>query len=71
MIKKEIDLLTLENNALQQKIDDNTKFFDSDILQLTQVLNEKKIKLNKINKKIVEKEVNIEEMQANIVNINK
>jgi hypothetical protein len=71
VIKKEIDLLTLENNALQQKIDDNTKFFDSDILQLTQVLNEKKIKLNKINKKIVEKEVNIEEMQANIVNINK
>jgi hypothetical protein len=61
----------LDNNALEEKVDANTKNYNEDIIHLTQVLNEKKAKLNKITKKIVEKEVNIEEMQTNIVNINK
>jgi hypothetical protein len=59
-----------DNEGLQNKIILLTKQYQEDLAQLSQVLFKKEEKLEKIQKKIREKEINVEEMEKDIANFN-
>lgn len=61
-VQKELDRARAENEAKQMNIDQLKLGFDTEIGKLTETLNKKTEKLEKILKKKLEKEVNIEEM---------
>lgn len=68
-MKKDTDRVTFENQALQGKINILSKQYKEELDQLSDVLYKKQEKLEKIKKKIVEKQINIEEMERDYANI--
>jgi uncharacterized protein HemY len=68
-VQKELDRARAENEAKQLNIDQLKHGFDTEIGKLTETLNKKTDKLEKILKKKLEKEVNIEEMDKDKKNM--
>ena len=68
-VQKELDRARAENEAKQLNIDQLKHGFDTEIGKLTETLNKKTEKLEKILKKKLEKEVNIEEMDKDKKNM--
>jgi hypothetical protein len=68
-LKKEIDSATYDNEGLNNRIMVLTKKINDDLSQLKGVLLKKEEKLEKINKKIREKEISIEEIDKDKQNL--
>ena len=68
-LKKEVDSATYDNEGLNNRIMVLTKKINDDLSQLKGVLLKKEEKLEKINKKIREKEISIEEIEKDNQNL--
>ncbi len=68
-LKKEVDSATYDNEGLNNRIMVLTKKINDDLSQLKGVLLKKEEKLEKINKKIREKMISIEEIEKDKQNL--
>ena len=69
LLKKNVDIAAYDNEGLNNRIMIMTKKYNEELDQLKDVLLKKEEKLEKINKKIREKEIIIEEMERDKQNM--